>query len=142
MTFEECKHLLETVKERKWQIKRLRKEIQNIDENIEVLSLRSPMANSEVIRASGISRPVEKIVLRLEQRQQDFMELLSETMDLEDKLVAAVESLPEDEKEIIVEYYMGDTKSDMIEIANRIHYCDRTVYRKKKTAIRKIADTI
>lgn len=140
MTFNECKAMLENIKERKRIIRSIRREIEDIDKDIEALSLRSTLGNSGLGHGSEISRPVERIVLRLRERQADFEKQLDLIMELEDKVAQAIKELPDDEQDVIISYYMSD--DCMYSVANKVHLSESTAYRKKKRAIGKIARKI
>lgn len=140
MTVGECKKLLEGMRSTKKRARQIRNEINEIERDIAALQLRSTLGKVEEIRASGVSRTVERIVERLDQKRRDLEESYNELFAMEDKLAAAIQELPDDERDIIIDYYMRDRS--IINIATNSFFCSRTVLRKKKSAIGKVARRI
>lgn len=140
MTIDECKHLLSSMRTAKNRARAIRREIEEIEKDIAALSLRSALGNVQETHGTGISKPVERIVERLYEQHTQLEDAYNEVFAIEDKLAAAIQELPEDEKEVIVDYYMRDRS--LINISVNSYMSRRSVCYKKKSAIGKIAKRI
>lgn len=136
MTVQECKHLLSSMRTAKKRARAIRREIEEIEKDIAALSLKSALGNVQETHGSGISKPVERIVERLDDQHALLEEAYNEVFAIEDKLAEAIQELPEDEKEVIVDYYMRDRT--LVNISMNSYMSRRTVCRRKDSAIHKI----
>lgn len=140
MTIQECKHLLSSMRTAKNRARAIRREIEEIEKDIAALSLRSALGNVQETHGTGISKPVERIVERLDLQHAQLEDAYNEVFAIEDKLAAAIQELPEDEKEVIVDFYMRDRS--MTHIYTNQYYSESTAYRRKRTAVKKIAERL
>ena len=140
MTIQECKHLLSSMRTAKNRARAIRREIEEIEKDIAALSLKSSLGNVQETHGSGISKPVERIVERLDIQHTQLEDAYNEVFAIEDKLAAAIQELPEDEKEVIIDFYMRDRS--LVNISINSYMSRRSVCYKKKSAINKIAKQI
>ncbi len=119
MTFEEAKELL----------KNLRKQKKKID----VLKLRYEHCLSD---ASILSDNVA-VTERAEKASEEFEKSFLEYMAIEDRIAAALDSLTDEEKVIIIDIYMNGIPE--WQAAQKLYYSRETIARRKRTAIEKIS---
>lgn len=128
MTYEEVKEKLEDMRNSKRLCLRIQKEINLIRDNYDALTC--PLGSNSPGRAQ-LSKPTERLALRLIGKQDEFEAELERMMDLEDELLSAINTLPAREKDIIMGYYMHDKTHD--ELARECSYSLRSInYIKKK----------
>ena len=135
MTYQEAKELLEQIKAKKRLCLRIKQEINTIRENYDILA--SPLGNLTGCSHSCETSSVERLVMRVEEKREKFEKILEEIMDLEDKLSNVINTLTPTEQDIIIGYYMQDKTH--YQLADQCNYCDKQIWRIKKTAINKIA---
>ena len=137
MTIEECRKMLGDMRRAKARAKRMRNELEEMQGDIAALALKSALNGTEG-HGNAVSRPVERIVERIQQRQEAFAAALDEAFAIEDKLADAIRSLTPEEQDVIIECYMRGTP--MRKIAGALFMSERTAYRLRGTATRKIAE--
>ena len=136
MTFEETKKRLIELKRSKRRAVNLRRDIRELELNIDALVLR-PAAGGERVQSQTSDSTVERVVLRLERLRERFAEALDDIMDKEDRLFAAVEELNPVEKDIIIGYYLRDKTHDRI--GKECGYGLRSINYIKSNAIKKLS---
>lgn len=135
MTYIEVKKLLEQIKHKKRLAERIKEEISSLRENYDMLL--SPLGNIRNHQTHSQSSPVERLVLRVENKCAELGRVLQQIMDLEDKIANAMRTLTPIEQEIIIGYYMqGKTH---YQLAKETYYSRETTCRIKRRAIEKIA---
>lgn len=133
MTYQEVRSLLADMRAAKRRANAIKARIADIESDAE--SINSALSNSGVSGGAMRSR-VEELAIKIESEREKHIAALETYFALEDKLSAAVDSLSEIEKEIILAYYF-DGKSNT-QIAYATNYSIETVCRKKSSATRKI----
>lgn len=88
-------------------------------------------------RVTDFSSRVERLALRIELEREKYIEALEEFFELEDKVIAAIETLDPEEKEVITAFYLdGMPKWKVAQIA---HCSESSVKRYKKRGVVKIS---
>ena len=135
MTYFETKRLLEQIRFKRRLAERIKEEIISLRENYDMLFC--PLGNATSRQTHSQDSPVERLVMRVEDKRAELEHMLQEIMDLEDKLAGAMRMLTPNEQEIIIGYYMqGKTH---YQLANETYYSRETTFRIKRKAINKIA---
>ena len=101
MTFGETKRLLENIKQSKRLCVRIRQEITDIREDYSALT--SCLGNPSGVRVSDGAPAAERLILRLDVKQERFEKELDKFMDLEDRLAVAVQKLDTVEQDVIID---------------------------------------
>lgn len=136
MTYDETKDMLDDIKFAKRRALNIRRDIRELELNIDALILR-PAAGGERVQSQTSDSTIERVVLRLERLRERFAEALDDIMDKEDRLFAAVEELNPVEKDIIIGYYLRDKTHDRL--GKECGYTDRNIKYIKQRAILKIS---
>lgn len=139
MTYDETKDMLNDIKNAKRRALNIRRDIKELEMNIDALVLRPP-AGGERVQCQPAESTVERVVFRLEKLRERFAKALDDIMDKEDKLFAAVEELNPVEKDIIIGYYLRDKTHDRL--GKECGYCERQVRYIKSAAIHKLSEKI
>lgn len=139
MTYDETKDMLDDIKFAKRRALNIRRDIREMELNIDALVLR-PAAGGERVQSQTSDNTVERVVLRLERLRERFAEALDDIMDKEDRLFAAVEELNPVEKDIIIGYYLRDKTHDRL--GKECSYSVRQTIRIKNNAIAKISEKV
>lgn len=139
MTYDETKDMLDDIKFAKRRALNIRRDIRELELNIDALVLR-PAAGRERVQSQTSDSTVERVVLRLERLRERFAEALDDIMDKEDRLFAAVEELNPVEKDIIIGYYLRDKTHDRL--GKECSYSVRQTIRIKNNAIAKISEKV
>lgn len=136
MTYDETKDMLNDIKNAKRRALNIRRDIKELEMNIDALVLR-PSAGGERVQCQPAESTVERVALRLERLRERFAKALDDIMDQEDRLFAAVEELNPVEKDIIIGYYLRDKTHDRL--GKECGYTDRNIKYIKSRAIRKLS---
>lgn len=136
MTYDETKDMLGDIKFAKRRALNIRRDIRELELNIDALVLR-PSADGERVQSQTSDSTVERVVLRLERLRERFSEALDDIMDKEDRLFAAVEELNPVEKDIIIGYYLRDKTHDRL--GRECSYSLRSINYIKCNAIKKLS---
>lgn len=139
MTYDETKDMLDDIKYAKRRALNIRRDIRELELNIDALVLR-PAAGGERVQSQTSESTVERVVLRLERLRERFAEALDDIMDREDRLFAAVEELNPVEKDIIIGYYLRDKTHDRL--GKECNYSLRSVNYIKGNAIKKLSKLV
>jgi DNA-directed RNA polymerase specialized sigma subunit len=135
MTYIEVKKLLEQIKHKKRLAERIKQEINTLRENYDTLTC--PLVGVPNSNTHSQDSPVERLFMRVAEKQEKLAKLLNGIMDLEDKLSEAIKKLTFYEQEIIIGYYyQGKTHT---QLAYETHYSRESTFRYKRQAIQKIA---
>lgn len=136
MTYDETKDMLDDIKFAKRRALNIRRDIRELELNIDALVLR-PAAGGERVQSQTSDSTAERVVLRLERLRERFSEALDDIMDKEDRLFAAVEELNPVEKDIIIGYYLRDKTHDRL--GRECSYSLRSINYIKCNAIKKLS---
>lgn len=101
----------------------------------ELLTAASPDL-SGLPRGSGGGDRIGGLTVRLIELEGEIDRAIDELVDARREVLARLEALPEDEYSVLHQYYLqGRTVSA---IALRLHYCERQVYRLKRSGLRRV----
>lgn len=128
--------MLDDIKFAKRRALNIRRDIRELELNIDALVLR-PAAGGERVQSQTSDSTAERVVLRLERLRERFSEALDDIMDKEDRLFAAVEELNPVEKDIIIGYYLRDKTHDRL--GRECSYSLRSINYIKCNAIKKLS---
>lgn len=140
MTFEEAKEMLKQIRNLKNKARDIMADINECRENIDALTLHSALSGTERVQGGEADSVVERIVERLENKTHSLETLLDKIFDREDELNAALETLTETERDVIIGYYMRDKSHK--KLAREMSYSERSVYYIKERAIGKMAQKL
>ena len=104
------------------------------------MTLHSALSGALKIDGGQTDSVVERIVLKIEERQKRLETLLDDVMREEDELAAAIQSLSGLEQDVIIGYYLRDKTH--AKLARELHYSIRGIEDIKKRAIKKIKKTL
>lgn len=128
--------MLDDIKFAKRRALNIRRDIRELELNIDALVLR-PAAGGERVQSQTSDSTAERVVLRLERLRERFSEALDDIMDKEGRLFAAVEELNPVEKDIIIGYYLRDKTHDRL--GRECSYSLRSINYIKCNAIKKLS---
>lgn len=101
----------------------------------ELLTAASPDL-SGMPRGSGGGDRIGGLTVRLIELEGEIDRAIDELVDARREVLARLETLPEEEYSVLHQYYLqGRTVSA---IAERLHYCERQVYRLKRSGLRHV----
>ena len=140
MTFEEARDKLKRIHTLKTKARDVAADINECKNNIEALTLHSALSGALKIDGGQTDSVVERIVLKIEERQKRLETLLDDVMREEDELAAAIQSLSGLEQDVIIGYYLRDKTH--AKLARELHYSIRGIEDIKKRAIKKIKKTL
>ena len=99
-----------------------------------------PSDLSGMPRGSGGGDRICGLVVRLIELEDEIDRAIDELVDVRGEVLARLEALPADEYLVLHQYYLqGRTVSA---IAERLHYCERQVYRLKRSGLMHLQDVI
>ena len=134
MTTDEVKELIQSAKSIERESARMEQEIEQQRE--ELLSIKSAMSgNARIISSEQLSMP-ERVYFRLENLYIQYGEVLQRLSDKRRDIENAIAILEPIEQEIARAWIAGKTEE---EIGDIVGYCGRTVRRKKKRILVKLA---
>lgn len=140
MTFEEAKEMLKQIRGLKNKARDIMADINECRQNIDALTLHSALSGTMRVQGGEADSVVEQIVERLEERTHKFETLLERIFKQEDELTAALETLTETERDVIIGYYMRDKSHKRL--AREMNYSVRSVNYIKERAIGKISQKL
>lgn len=140
MTFEEARDKLKHIHTLKTKARDVAADINECKNNIEALTLHSALSGALKIDGGQTDSVVERIVIKIEERQKRLETLLDDVMREEDELAAAIQSLSGLEQDVIIGYYLRDKTHS--KLARELHYSIRGIEDIKKRAIKKIKKTL
>ena len=138
MTFEEARNLLAQMRAAKRRANMLKARIADLESDAE--SIRSALGGEGFPTGSSIRSRVEELAIRIETEREKHMAALEKYFAIEDKLSSAIDTLTDDEKEIILMFYLDGRRN--WQIGNCVGYEIRNVQYIKKRAIEKIAQKL
>lgn len=138
MTFEEARDKLKRIHTLKTKARDVAADINECKNNIEALTLHSALSGALKIDGGQTDSVVERIVLKIEERQKRLETLLDDVMREEDELAAAIQSLSGLEQDVIIGYYLRDKTH--AKLARELHYSERAIKYIKARAITKLAE--
>lgn len=138
MTFEEARNLLAQMRAAKRRANMLKARIADLESDAE--SIRSALGGEGFPTGSSIRSRVEELAIRIEAEREKHIAALEEYFAIEDKLSSAIDTLTDDEKEIILMFYLDGRRN--WQIGNCVGYEIRNVQYIKKRAIEKIAQKL
>lgn len=137
MTFEEAKEKLKQIRNLKNKARDVMADINECRQNIDALTLHSALSGVLRVQGGESDSVVERIVAKIEERQQKLEVLLERIFAEEDELNAALETLTETERDVIIGYYLRDKSHKRL--AREMSYSERSVRYIKERALNKIA---
>ena len=140
MTFEEAKEKLKHIHGLKVKAKEIAADINECQLNIDALTLHSGLSGALQIDGGRSDSVVERIVVKIEQRQEQLVKLLDNIMREEDALASSIQVLSELEQDVIVGYYLRDKSHGRL--ARELHYSEGHIKYLKHKALEKIANKI
>lgn len=135
MTFEEARSLLNSLRAKKRRVQAIRNRITEL--NSDAGMLQSSLGGDGMPHGTDIRDSTAQLALRIAEMRERFEAALDECFAIEDRLAETVNTLSDDEQYIIIECYMSG--KSIWKVSEEMGYCDRTVKRKKRQAIEKIA---
>lgn len=138
MTFEEAKCLLNNLRSKKRRVRAIRSRIAEL--NSDAGMLRSSLGGDGMPHGTDITDTTAQLALRIAEMREKFECAIEECFVIEDRLAAVINTMSEDEQYIIIECYMSG--KSIWKVSEEMGYCDRTVKRKKRQAIEKIAQKL
>lgn len=139
MTYAEVKGLLQDVRRKRKLCKTIREELEEIQRDIRALSLPAIDYSKENVQGGIIEPSVERIVIRLQEKQEAFDKALTVFMDTEDRLIDAITLLPPLERSVLTERYLKDTPPEVV--AKSLSYSLDSIYRIQRTAIQRLSSS-
>lgn len=136
MTFEEAKDKLKRIHTLKTKARDVAADINECQLNIDALTLHSGLSGALQIDGGRSDSVVERIVVKIEQRQEQLVKLLDNIMREEDALASSIQVLSELEQDVIVGYYLRDKTH--AKLARELHYSIRGIEDIKKRAIKRM----
>lgn len=137
MTFEEAKEKLKQIRNLKNKARDVMEDINECRQNIDALTLHSALSGALRVQGGESDSVVERIVAKIEERQQKLEVLLERIFAEEDELNAALETLTETERDVIIGYYLRDKSHKRL--AWEMSYSVRGIEDIKARALHKIA---
>lgn len=137
MTYEEAKKLLADLRAAKRRANAIKERIADLESDY--ASIQSSLGGDGTHGGITQSR-VEQLAIRVQEEREKHMLALETYFALEDKLSDALDTLEPIERDIIIGCYM-DGKCNW-QVAQDVGYDIRTIIRKKKSALKKISDSI
>lgn len=140
MTFEEAKEKLKQIRNLKNKARDVMADINECRQNIDALTLHSALSGVTRVQGGASDSVVERIVEKIEERTHKLEVLLESIFAEEDELNAALETLTETERDVIIGYYLRDKSHKRL--AREMSYTERNIKYIKQRAIKKIGDII
>ena len=137
MNFEEAKEKLKQIRNLKNKARDVMADINECRQNIDALTLHSALSGATRVQGGASDSVVERIVEKIEERTHKLEVLLERIFAEEDELNAALETLTETERDVIIGYYLRDKSHKRL--AREMSYSERSVNYIKERAIGKIA---
>jgi len=137
MTYEEARIILNNLKRKSREANYIKMELDDIKSDYAALTLHSQLGNMQEIHTNTVTSTVERAVMRIEEVRERYDTAKAKVYDIEDSFNKALKQLNPTEQMIIIGFYERGKK--IFQIAQDVNYCDRTVLRIKKKAIKKIA---
>ncbi|MCM1237741.1 MAG: hypothetical protein NC489_47365 [Ruminococcus flavefaciens] len=136
MTFEEAKSLLSDMRAAKRRANAIKARIADLESDY--ASIQSALKGNGMPSGNTVGSRVEELALRVETEREKHMAALEKYFALEDKLASAIDMLEPMEREVILAFYL-DGKPNW-KVGESVGLEERTVRRRKRKAIQKIAE--
>lgn len=137
MTFEDLKDLFTKYRYAEKNLTRLRRAVANVESDI--ANIRSALASVGMPHnPNNAGTPTERLLIKLEQVRAKYFTAMEEYMQAEDNLTAAFwqAQLTEEERDIIIDSYVY--RKPAWKIATETNYAERTIRRRRKSAMEKL----
>lgn len=135
MTIDEVKALLASARAIERECERMRGEIEQRRE--ELLGIKSAMNGADRVIASDTLSMPERVYFRLEELYNQYSDILQKQFDKRNEIEAAIGKLDAVEQEIVRAMIAGKTEE---QIGKIVGYTDRTIRRKKRRIMLKLAN--
>lgn len=135
MTYEDMRTMLDGLKDKKWLMRSVQRQIEEAREQIDGLNGRD-YGGAAV--QGGVKEPAaERFVEHLERLERRYEALMAEVFSAEDYIAEHLPALSEIEQAIIIDRYMGNKSWRRIQQEH--HYGEAHPYRIAERAIKKLA---
>lgn len=137
MTVEEAKSLLMDMRAAKRRANAIKARIADLESDADSIS--SALNNSGIVGGEMRSR-VEQLAIKVETEREKYVAALEAYFELEDKLIAAINTLEPKEKEVITAFYLDGMPN--WKVGDIVGYSVESVKIYKRRGIQKIADNM
>lgn len=139
MKLDDTKQLLKDLRSKRRQYLSALGRVQLLSETITSIGLTASY-EAEGVKSSALDSPTERAVMRLLEVKERLEKLVGEYLDIEDRIAAALDSLTDEEREVVVERYMN--MKTIAETTQKMFISVATGNRRLKSALQKISEKI
>lgn len=139
MKLDDTKQLLKDLRSKRRQYLSALGRVQLLSETITSIGLTASY-EAEGVKSSALDSPTERAVMRLLEAKERLEKLVGEYLDIEDRIAAALDSLTDEEREVVVETYMNS--KTIAEISSKMFVSASTAKRRLWAGQKKISEKI
>nr|DAR02856.1 MAG TPA: RNA polymerase sigma factor [Caudoviricetes sp.] len=139
MKLDDTKQLLKDLRSKRRQYLSALGRVQLLSETITSIGLTASY-EAEGVKSSALDSPTERAVMRLLEAKERLEKLVGEYLDIEDRIAAALDSLTDEEREVVVETYMNS--KTIAQISSKMFVSASTAKRRLWSGQKKISEKI
>ncbi len=138
MTYQEARAILEDMRSAKRRANAIKGRIAALESDRD--GIKSALEGDGMPSGGGMSDRVANLVIRIETEREKYVAALEAYFELEDKLIAAINTLEPKEKEVITAFYLDGMPN--WKVGDIVGYSVESVKIYKRRGIQKIADNM
>ena len=139
MTLNETRQLLKDLRSKRRQYLSALERVQLLNDTLTSIGLTATYGGDSV-KGSCLESPTERAVIRLLEAKERLERLVDEYFDIEDKISTALDSLTEEEREVIVETYINS--KTIAQVSRKMYISTATGNRRLHSGIYKISKNL